>query len=646
MANELKFEHSPYLLQHASNPVDWFSWSKKAFDKAKKEGKLIFLSIGYSTCHWCHVMEEESFESKDVADILNRSFISIKVDREEMPDIDKYYQDIYFIINQRGGGWPLSLIMLPDRRVIFAATYIPREDRANMMGFKTLLASINKKFHSQKSQIFEIATSIENTYQRYENLGQPFEKIDENITSIFVQNIKKNFDNINKGISNAPKFPHASTIYALLELFSLTSQKEAFSMANDMLNAIKNGGINDQIEGGFYRYSVDKAWKIPHFEKMLYTNAELISAYSFLYAQQKDEDIKDVIDQTISAINERFLHEGLYFSASDADSEKEEGKYFVFDYDKAKNTLLKAKFTKSETDEILEYLNIDEFGNFENKTSNPYITSYKKPYNLQKAKMVLKRLRQEVSYPFIDKKILTSWNALFIFSLFEAGENVDISYLKMALTSLDKLIDTMYKNQILYHQILPNSKLKVEGLLEDYAFLSEVSLKAFSVTFDEKYLDFAKTLIELSEEKFYRNQRWYMGSFIALAPFEDSAYKSPLASIFSARATLALYENDQELFEKTQKMFTKHSANFAKYPDIYPSGLIAWIKLFKKETILKVPAYKLEEAQKMIKNLKNPLVHVIKSKESFCQACEISSCYAYGDDLSKVVDEIKKRYKY
>ncbi len=645
MANDLKYEDSPYLKQHENNPVNWMAWSEKAFKKAKKEDKLIFLSIGYSTCHWCHVMEKESFEDEEVARILNKDYISIKVDREEMPDVDKYYQDIHYIINQRGGGWPLSVVLLPNKEVIFAATYIPKENRGQMMGFKSILNMLDKKYKNEAKEVLQISENIKDAYERYKNFRTPPVKLDEKVIYEFIKNSKQSFDDEHKGFGHAPKFPHASTLDVLLKVYKLTKDKDAFDMAKNSLFTISTGGINDQIEGGFYRYSVDEEWMIPHFEKMLYTNAELLSAYSELYDLQPDLHVKDVIAQTVEAMNERFLYNGLYFSASDADSEGEEGKYFVFSFKEAKNALKMGGFDENESNEILEFFNISEFGNFEHNLSNPHVTSKSAPKNLLKAKSVLKELRSKVEYPFIDTKILTSWNALFISALFDAGEKVDEKYLKMAKNSLDKLIKTMYKDEKLYHQILPNSTLKVEALLEDYAFLSEALLKAYMQTNLKNYLELAQALIKQASEKFYKNGRWYLGGFKSFATLEDNAYKSSLASIIHATSTLALLNGDAKLFDEAKKMFLLNLSNFAKYPNAYPSGLFTWIILNKKQTLLKVPKKQFEKTKKRVKGLKNPLILVIQSDEDIFQACEISSCYAYGEDLEKVLEEVEKRYK-
>jgi len=395
--NALIHEDSPYLLQHAHNPVDWMAWNETSLLKAKEENKLIFLSIGYSTCHWCHVMERETFEDEVSAQLLNDSFVSIKVDREEMPDLDKYYQDVHYLLTKRSGGWPLSIIMTPEQQVIFAGTYLPPVSAQGRMGFRELTSFIKGKFDDDFEEVQKSAQSIEAALKHYERSFEQKSHIDKvAVVEAFVSNVKASYDDVSKGVGSAPKFPHASTWNALLDIYTHTKNLEALYMSEDALFAMANGGINDQIEGGFYRYSVDEAWVIPHFEKMLYTNAELIEVYAKLYKLTCKSHFQDVVQKSIEAMDERFLKEGLYLSASDADSEGEEGKYFVFKYAQAKEALLKGGLSEVETKAIMDYFGITKFGNFEHQTTNPILTCNEKPARLDEAIAILKEERQKV----------------------------------------------------------------------------------------------------------------------------------------------------------------------------------------------------------------------------------------------------------
>lgn len=571
-SNELIHEDSPYLLQHAHNPVNWMAWSDKALAKAKDENKLIFLSIGYSTCHWCHVMERETFEDDVSAKVLNDSYVSIKVDREEMPDLDKYYQDVHYLLTKRSGGWPLSIIMTPTQQVIFAGTYLPPVSAQGRMGFRELTSFIKGKFDDDFAEVQKSAQSIEAAIKQYERSFEQKQSVEKvEVIEAFVRNVKASFDDVSKGIGSAPKFPHASTWNALLDIYAHTKNLEALYMSEDALFAMAQGGINDQIEGGFYRYSVDEAWVIPHFEKMLYTNAELIEVYAKLYNLTQKPLFNEVVDKTIEAMDERFLKEGLYLSASDADSEGEEGKYFVFGFLQAKEALLKGGLSEVETKAIMDYFGITKFGNFEHQTTNPVLTCNEKPARLDEYIVMLKEVRQRVAYPFIDTKILTSWNALMVTALFEASK------IEKAKQVLDSLLNTLHVNGILYHQIVLGGSLKVEALLEDYAFVIEALLCSYAHTKETHYLDLTKKLSHEAEHKFYINETWYLSdkAFRAKAVLEDNSYKSPLSTMIKNLFELAKLEGDTALFIHAKDMLESFGAGIKKYAHAYPEAVRA-----------------------------------------------------------------------
>jgi uncharacterized protein YyaL (SSP411 family) len=502
-------------------------------------------------------MERETFEDEVSAKLLNASYVSIKVDREEMPDLDKYYQDVHYLLTKRSGGWPLSIIMTPSQQVIFAGTYLPPQSAQGRMGFRELTSFIKGKFDDDFAEVQKSAQSIEAAIKHYERSFEQKEPIDKDaLIEAFVNNVKASFDDVSKGVGSAPKFPHASTWNALLDIYKKSGNLEALYMSEDALGAMARGGINDQIEGGFYRYSVDEAWVIPHFEKMLYTNAELIEVYAKLYTLTQKPLFKAVVDKTVEAMDERFLKEGLYLSASDADSEGEEGKYFVFKFAQAKETLLKKGLSEAETKEVLDYFGITKFGNFEHQTTNPVIAKDEKPLHLEEAVLVLKEERQKVVYPFIDTKILTSWNALMITALFEAGK------IEKAKNVLDTLLNSLYANGVLYHQVVLGGSLKVEGLLEDYAFVIEALLCAYSHTNETHYVELAKKFYHDAEHKFYKEETWYLSdkAFRAKAVLEDNSYKSPLSTMIKNLFELAKIEDDTALFIRAKDMLESFGA--------------------------------------------------------------------------------------
>ncbi len=640
--NNLIHEDSPYLLQHAHNPVNWFAWGDKAFDKAKKEKKLIFLSIGYSTCHWCHVMERETFEDVKSAKLLNDNFISIKVDIEERPDIDKYYQDVFYLLNKRGGGWPLTIVMTPQRKVIYAGTYLPKERKSYSPSFRDVMSFLVDKYKNSPDEIQKSADSIEHAINQYTNIKSTKDDINLSVVGKFVQDVKASYDNIYKGIGKSPKFPHASTFDTLLDIYKVTKNKDALSMSEDALRAMANGGINDQIEGGFFRYSTDGAWTIPHFEKMLYTNAELIQAYSKLYSIKPTQFTTNVIEQTIANMDARFLSVGLYKSASDADSEGVEGKYFVFDEKEAANALKKSGFDKKNIENILEYLSITSIGNFENEKSNPMIDSeVLKPKNMLKAKEVLKKLRSKVKYPFIDDKILTSWNSLMASALFEAGV-VDEKYSKKALALVDNILEKLQKDGVLYHQYLPGKNLKVKGLLEDYAFLTDALIGSYEYSGDKRYLNKALSLTDESISKFYKNDTWYLSDtdFKSSAPLEDASYRSAQVVMIKDIYTLALLKGDMKLYEKADLMLSHVASKIKNHPSAYPEAIKLVIISKKGQIDLKGPKARIAELRKIKKDVNYPYMYIVQDEQDMLQACTAKQCFAFSKDAKELEQTI------
>ncbi|HIP62068.1 MAG TPA: thioredoxin domain-containing protein, partial [Sulfurovum sp.] len=501
-ANDLKNEQSPYLLQHKDNPVSWVPWNKDTLELALKQDKLIFLSVGYSTCHWCHVMEEESFEDKEVAKVLNKDYISIKVDREEMPQLDSFYQSVYQTMNRRGGGWPLTIIMTADKKAFWSGTYIPKK---NLIG---LLSEISNIYKNDRQKIIDSANELHEIANKTNT--QDIQVIDSDLQktiNTFTKAVSNGFDSIHGGHGGAPKFPRATMLEAMLDLYSINGDKKLLEMTNFTLKAMAEGGIYDQIESGFYRYSVDAQWLIPHFEKMLYTQAELLSVYTKAYLITADKQYKTIINDLISFIDKKFTKDDLLYSASDADSmteagHKEEGYYFVFKYEDTHKYLAGKDYSLADTKDILEYFHITKNGNFEHEQTNPHIAKNQAIKNLQKVKKDLEELRAKKKYPFVDNKIQTSWNAMYISSLFGAAK-IDTQYGDRAIKLLNTLIDNMYINNTLYHQKLIGKKLKVKALFEDYAFLIDSLTEAYQYSYDKRYIVFASILAKDGIKKFY-----------------------------------------------------------------------------------------------------------------------------------------------
>jgi uncharacterized protein YyaL (SSP411 family) len=642
--NSLINQDSPYLKQHAHNPVNWMAWNDKTFEKAKKENKLIFLSIGYSTCHWCHVMEDETFTNLSSAKILNKNYISIKVDREEMPDVDKYYQNVFRILNNRAGGWPLSIVMTPSRKVIYANTYIPARPIGRIIDFNTLLTYINQEFKKSPKKINKSANKVASIIEKNSLNKNQQTSINLDILDTFVEDINFGYDEHYKGIAHAPKFPHANTFDTLVDIYRTNHNTDSLRMSQESLKAMAKGGIYDQIEGGFFRYSTDNMWMIPHFEKMLYTNAELIGLYSKMYSIVPNKLFKKVVQESIKNIDDKFLYEGLYKSASDADSEAEEGKYFVFSFSKAKKALKNAGVKNRE--EILKYFNITKDGNFENHTTNPYIKKQKIPKNITRAKKILKKLRAKTTYPFIDSKLSTSWNSLLACGFFEA-KSVNKKYAKKAVVLVDNILNKLEKNGTLYHQLLPNSTLKVKGLLEDYSFLISALIKANQYTQNKKYLTKATKLTHLAIKKFYKNKTWYLSDkkFTSQASLNGSSYKSAMANMIKNIFILALLNEDEKLHNFALKNLNNISYRVKNYPSSFPEAVQIVIMAKKALILLKGKSDRVDELKKIKDNINYPFLYIQKSDENILEACSQKECFAYSKDSKELERDIKNYLK-
>ncbi|WP_457564944.1 thioredoxin domain-containing protein [Caminibacter sp.] len=568
--NELKNADSPYLLQHKDNPVDWMMWDKRAFEKAKKENKLIFLSIGYSTCHWCHVMERESFENEKIAEILNENFVSIKVDREEMPDIDKYYQKVYQLMNKKAGGWPLTIIMTPNMKPFYAATYIPPHYSQFGPGLKEILTSIASDWKNNPQKIEKIADNFMEYFRANEFKKMPVEKVNENIIQETINEAKEVFDLSKGGTKGAPKFPMEYTLDLLIDIYLITKNEDVKKILDVTFENMAKGGIFDQIEGGFYRYSVDSRWEVPHFEKMLYNNANLPFVYLRWYEITKIPLYKEVAFRSLDEFIKRYREKnGLFYSASNADSEGAEGKYFVYEYDEVNEVF--SEFENKE--ELLRYFGIEKYGNFNGK-NNPTIYG-ERPENYKKALEKLKEIRKKREFPFIDTKKITAWNAMMVVALFKAGE-FDEKYKNEAYKTLNALLEIMYPDK-LYHSFNKDINNKKEALLEDYAYLLRALVFAYEDGFNEKYLNIAKKL--LKEVREFKEGVWFMNkNHTVTADFSDSSYSSSLSILANDFLDFALLLEDLNLKYEADEIIKNASYYINNYPVYYPTITKAYLK--------------------------------------------------------------------
>jgi len=505
--NQLIHESSPYLLQHAHNPVNWYPWGEEALEKAKHENKLIIISIGYAACHWCHVMEHESFEDEDVARYMNEHFVAIKVDREERPDIDQIYMNAVQLISGRGG-WPLNCIALPDGRPIYGGTYFPKAQWLDMLAQVTAFVKDNPDKTEQ--QAVDLAEGIQSDEMIYANAEKPEFSIND--LDLIFKTEKGNIDYTHGGHNGAPKFPLPVGFQFLLHYNYLTHEADALKAVTLTLDKMANGGIYDQVGGGFARYSTDAYWKAPHFEKMLYDNAQLVSLYAAAYQQTKDEYYKVVITETLEFIQRELTsNETGFYSSLDADSEGEEGKFYVWTQNELKQVL------GNKADLIIDYYNLEENGNWENGQNILFksddekaiikkyqITRDELSERVTKAKKVLLRERAKRIRPALDDKIITSWNALMLkgyVDAYKAFGNKD--YLEIALKNAE-FINTKIKSpdNRLYRNY-KNGKASINGFLDDYAFTIQAFIALYQVTFVEKWLEEARQLADYTINHFY-----------------------------------------------------------------------------------------------------------------------------------------------
>ncbi len=512
MSNRLINETSPYLLQHAHNPVDWYPWGAEALKKAQEEDKPILLSIGYSACHWCHVMERESFENQAIADIMNRNFVSIKVDREERPDLDTIYMEAVQALAGHGG-WPMTVFLMPDGTPFFGGTYFPPQDRTGMPGFPRVLLSIAEVYKTRKEEVLKSAGQMREFLQGRSSLkgeGKLDQKlIDDAFANLFIQ-----FDRMRGGFGDAPKFPQPMVLEFLLRVYHSRGKKEALSMVDLTLDRMARGGIYDHLGGGFHRYSVDGAWQVPHFEKMLYDNAQLSQVYLHAYQVTGNPFFKNVVEETLDYVLREMTDPlGGFYSTQDADSEGEEGKFFVWTQDDLLDAL-------QEEDALIFSLSYDVSGegNFEGKNVlhlTPHLdmvaAQVGKPIegvqeSLDRSRKILFEYREQRVKPGRDDKVLTGWNGLMLRSFAEAGAVLERpEYIEAAVKNGSFLLSTMWNGRELLRSY-KDGQARINGYLEDYAFLADGLLALYEATFDRKWLDTAKEMSDRTVEWFWDSE--------------------------------------------------------------------------------------------------------------------------------------------
>lgn len=560
--NRLINEKSPYLLQHAHNPVDWYPWGEEALSRAKRENKLIFLSIGYSTCHWCHVMEQESFEDEETAKIMNEKYVCVKVDREERPEIDKLYMTFILLING-SGGWPLSIFLTPDLAPVTGGTYFPKVDRWGIPGFKTILAKVANKWETSRDDLTETGLSVIEAIKKSvsqkradgdhdDHPGMSLEDKFNQAVKIYRKNMDAEWGGAGK---SGPKFPEVSKINFLFHAFLHTKDKEILDLVLNTLDKIANGGIHDHVFGGFARYSVDRKWHVPHFEKMLYDQGQLLMAYSNAYKITRCKKYLNIADKIFKYITKDLYHPGGgFFAGEDADSlpshdaeKKIEGAFYAWDYieieklfhDNADKFSIEMQSLKP-FDIFCHHYDIEESGNVEpqsdphghllgknilfvsgslEKTSNKFGTNPDTVAAiLEIGNEILHNERQTRPRPHLDRKIITSWNGLVLSGISKLACSSDapnrLEYLKVAKRLIDFVRTNLYDGEMRKfmracyvepesNEITSRSSSPIYGFLDDYAFLIKGLIDYYVASLDVSMLYWAKELQDLQDTYFW-----------------------------------------------------------------------------------------------------------------------------------------------
>jgi len=590
LKNKLQAENSPYLLQHATNPVNWYPWGEEAFAKAEKLDLPIFLSIGYATCHWCHVMEHESFEDKEVALFLNENFISIKVDREQRPDIDSIYMAVCQMMTQRGG-WPLSIFMTPSKEPFFAGTYFPKSNKNGMVGFLDLLPKIKEVWETKRDDVLKSAETIVSSLKDVANPSIPNSFITEKDMNEIFESLKDFYDEKYGGFGEAPKFPSPQNLVFLSNFFKNTNNKDSLRMIDQTLTSMLLGGIYDHIGFGFHRYSTDVKWLVPHFEKMLYDQATILEALYESYQVTK----KDLFLQSGFEIKEYLKSnlqspEGGFYSAEDADSEGEEGLFYIWSYKELEDILTPDEF------QFFKHLyNIKEEGNFLEETTKNYngkniiylkneLKEFANTFSLDeksifsessRIKGKLKHLRDERKRPLLDDKILLDWNSMMISSLSKMYRaTLDSDFIEVAMKANSFIESNMTQSSDEFFHCYRSGKASIDGFLDDYSFYTKSLIDLYESTLNPQYLKKAITCCNAMIDMFWddENGLFFLAKedskdlIVRQKNLLDGAIPSGNSTALFSLLKLSMYQGDEALFEKAELLSSKLGEMAKKFP--------------------------------------------------------------------------------
>ena len=591
MANHLQNETSPYLLQHANNPVDWHPWGEEAMRLANEQDKPILLSIGYAACHWCHVMAHESFEDEATAAQMNADFINVKVDREERPDIDSIYMQAVNAMIGRGG-WPMTVFLTPDGKPFYAGTYFPDEPRHGMPSFRQILTGVTQAWQRDRENVDGSASEVAERLQALSSVGFEQQPLDADTLRGALRGLGQQFDATWGGFGEAPKFPQPMTIELLLREFLRSKDEHALEMAETTLQKMAEGGMWDQIGGGFARYSVDHRWLVPHFEKMLYDNAQLARVYLHAWQVTGNDFYRRITEETLDYVLLEMRHEnGGFYSSQDADSEGVEGKFYVWSADEIRDAL------GEDADVFMQIYGVSDEGNWEGQNILNLRVDPKRlaaqlgtdagslGARLAASRTELYGLRSQRVWPGLDDKVLTSWNGLMLAAFAEAGQTLRRpDYIEAAISNADFLHRTMRRDSgRLFRTWKAGSEAKYNAYLEDYAFLADGLLALYEATFEASWVDWARELAELMLAHFRDTTN---GGFFDTSDdheqlihrpkdLQDNAVPSGNAMAASVLTKLSLLTGNGDYWQVAEQS----TATMSKFMSQYPSGFGQWLNV-------------------------------------------------------------------
>lgn len=646
MKNKLSLENSPYLLQHSTNPVNWLPWGDEAFAIAKEKDLPVFLSVGYSTCHWCHVMEKESFEDEEVAQILNDNFVSIKVDREQRPDLDSIYMSVCQMMTKRGG-WPLTVILTPDKIPFFAGTYFPKNSTKGSVGLCEFLPKVKEVWDEKRKEVLTSCDSIYNSLKDVSNPQIPDSFVNEEDLKEIFESIKDFYDEKYGGFGEAPKFPSPQNMIFLSKFYKLYEVKDALRMVSQTLSGMRLGGIFDHIGFGFHRYSTDVKWLVPHFEKMLYDQAMIMEALVEAFKVSKNDLFSSTINEIFIYVDEVLTSkDGGFYSAEDADSEGEEGAFYTWNLEEIRSVL-----TKDESAFFEHLFNIDSEGNFVEEVTKvktgknivylkDELQAFSSVFSINhesileesnRIKQKLKKVRDNRIRPGLDDKILTDWNSLMISSLSKSSVELNRKdYLSSACDSFNFIKENMIKKDWSLYHCYRNKIVSIDGMIDDYSFFTKACVDLYEATLDCTYLEIAHKVCEKMINLFWDQER---GSFFATSLNSNDVIvrqKNLLDGAIPSGNSVALfslkkvggYLNDNSMIEKANKLSMQLGEMAKKFPINLAQFLANHLSLLVDpiQIVIINPENKLDFDNEVINyliqfNHENKLIYYISSNE-------------------------------